>query len=328
MFTSMERGRMISLEESYRQCMVLTQSHYENFPVASVLLPARTRPAISVIYAFARVADDYSDEVEDARESMDLLAGWRALLYQSSREPVDHYVFRALHDVIVRYELPVEWLDHLIMAFERDRQVVRHPTFSDLIVYSRLSANPVGRLLLWIHGYREERLLLWSDAICTALQLANFWQDIGIDREKGRIYVPTSEIVAAGLTEESLYAGTDERHERLKRRLRSYTLGLFAAGRELPGSLSGRLSLEIALVLAGGLEILEQATRVGRPLAERPALSRMDWVKTGTKVLTRLWRFPEPSDPSDALFQEGFSACSVLPERSGKDRKASSMIRS
>lgn len=319
---------MISLQESYRQCMVLTQSHYENFPVASVLLPARTRPAISVIYAFARMADDYSDEVEDLRQSLDLLAGWRDLLYRSSRGPVDHFVFRALHDVIVRYELPVEWLDHLIMAFERDRHIVRHPSFSDLIVYSRLSANPVGRLLLWIHGYREERLLLWSDAICTALQLANFWQDIGIDREKGRIYVPISEIVSAGLTEDSLYSGPDDRHELLKRRLRSYTLGLFAAGQELPGRLSGRLALEIALVLAGGLEILERSTSPGRSLTERPALSRMDWVKMGAKVATRLWRFPEVPDPSDALFREGFSACTVLPDLHGADRVASSIIRS
>ena len=321
-------ARMISLDESYRQCMALTRSHYENFPVASVLLPAGTRPAISVIYAFARVADDYSDEVEDYRQSLDLLAGWRELLYRSSREPVDHFVFRALHDVIVRYDLPVEWLDHLIMAFERDRDVVRHPSFSDLIVYSRLSANPVGRLLLWIHGYREERLLLRSDAICTALQLANFWQDIGVDREKGRIYVPMSELSAAGLSEDDLYSGADARHETLKRRLRSYTMGLFAGGRDLPGALRGRLSLEIALVLAGGIRILERSTMPGRSLTGRPVLSRFDWLALGGKVATRLWRFPGDPDPSDLLFREGLSVYSGKEESRGEGESISSMMRS
>ncbi|MHB1286298.1 MAG: squalene/phytoene synthase family protein [Leptospirales bacterium] len=319
---------MISLEESYRHCAVLTQSHYENFPVASILLPASTRPAISVIYAFARTADDYSDEVEDLGQSLGLLSNWRDLLYQSSREPVDHFVFRALHDVINRYELPVEWLDHLIMAFERDRHVVRHPTFSDLIAYSRLSANPVGRLLLWIHGYREERLLLKSDAICTALQLANFWQDIGVDREKGRIYVPLSEMEAAGLSEESLYAGTDARHEVLKKRLRSYTLGLFAGGRDLPGALRGRLSLEIALVLAGGIRILDRGTQAGRPLTERPVLSRLDWLGMGGKVATGLWRFPDPPASSDLLFQEGLSVYADHAKDHGEVPSTSCMMRS
>ncbi|MHB1926184.1 MAG: squalene/phytoene synthase family protein [Leptospirillum sp.] len=317
---------MITLEESYRRCMELTRSHYENFPVASVLLPAKTRPAISVIYAFARCADDFGDEEPDTVRSLELLAGWRELLYRSREAPVDHFVFRALHDVIVRFDIPVQWLDNLIMAFERDRTIVRHPTFNDLITYSRLSANPVGRLLLWIHGYRDEERLRMSDGICTALQLANFWQDIGVDREKGRIYVPLSELAAAGLDETTLYAPNDGRHEELKRRLRSYTLGLFDSGRELPSRLSGRLSLEIALVLAGGIRILDMGTRPGRSLTARPVLGRANWITEGLRVFTGLWRFPR-LDEADPLFQEGARAFGAA-ERQESREIASSMIRS
>ena len=317
---------MIALSESYRQCMELTQSHYENFPVASILLPGKTRPAISVIYAFARCADDFGDEEPDTVRSLELLAGWRELLYSCQKGPVDHFVFRALHDVIERFEIPVQWLDDLIRAFERDRTIVRHPTFSDLMTYSRLSANPVGRLLLWIHGYREEELFRMSDAICSALQLANFWQDIGVDREKGRIYVPLSELSASGLDETSLYERTDERHEELKRRLRSSTMGLFAAGRGLPGRLSGRLSLEIALVLAGGVRILDAGTRPGRCLLFRPVLRKKDWALDFLRVVSGLWRFPE-RDPEDGLFREGFRE--FFPSKGQEpSEKASSMIRS
>ncbi|AFS54353.1 squalene/phytoene synthase family protein [Leptospirillum ferriphilum] len=316
---------MITLEESYRQCMVLTRSHYENFPVASVLLPAKTRPAIAVIYAFARCADDFGDEEPDTVRSLELLSGWRDLLYASVKGPVDHFVFRALRDVIERFEIPVQWLDNLIMAFERDRTIVRHPTFSDLMTYSRLSANPVGRLLLWIHGYRDEGRLAMSDAICSALQLANFWQDIGIDREKGRIYVPLSELSACGLDEISLYEGVDERHEALKRRLRAYTMGLFMAGRELPARLSGRLSLEIALVLAGGVRILEAGTRPGRSLLDRPVLRKTDWALDLVRVVSGIWRFPQ-QDPQDGIFQEGFRVFFPVKDQD-RSEKTSSMIR-
>lgn len=285
--------------------MEITRSHYENFPVASILLPAGTRPAISVIYAFARAADDFSDEEPDTAVALSNLAEWRGLLYQSAREPVDHPVFRALHDVIRRFEIPVDWLDNLISAFERDRRVVRHETFHDLVTYSNLSANPVGRLLLWIHGYREESLLRRSDGICTALQLANFWQDVAIDLEKGRIYIPLSEIRGAGLTEDDLLSPPGDRHEHLKRRLLAYTLGLFSSGADLPQFLKGRLSLEIALVLAGGIRILERASAPGRGFSERPVLTRWDWAKEGTKVVLGLWRFPADSKGEDPLFLEG-----------------------
>jgi squalene synthase HpnC len=275
---------MIPLDRSYLYCKETVESHYENFPVASRLLPARTRPAIAVLYAFARAADDFADEEPDTDKALSLLSGWRELLHRAAGGPVDHPVFRALSDVIARYDLPVPWLDHLIMAFERDRTVVRHKTYEDLLYYSSLSANPVGRLLLWIHGVRSEPLFARSDAICTALQLANFWQDIPVDWEKGRVYVPTEELRAAGLSEEDLTAPDPgeallRRQQHLKDRLFSYTAGLFSTGIPLPRAVRGRVGLELALVWKGGVTILDKGRDPTRRIADRPVLGKADWIR-------------------------------------------------
>lgn len=282
---------MISLEDSYRHCQEVVAGHYENFPVASRLMPARTRPAIAALYAFARAADDMSDEVPDTATSLALLAGWRELLQKAGQGPVDHPVFRALADVIQRFDLPVLWLDQLIQAFERDRTVVRHENFEDLIFYSTLSANPVGRLLLWINGYRNEGLFAMSDAVCTALQLANFWQDISVDREKGRLYVPLAELRASGLDEESLFAstpdsGTAHHQQILKDRLFAYTAGLFSTGVPLPRAVGGRIGIELSLVLRGGVTILEKGQAPGRPVTRRPVLTRGTWIASLLRPVT------------------------------------------
>ena len=282
---------MISLEDSYRHCQEVVAGHYENFPVASRLMPARTRPAIAALYAFARAADDMSDEVPDTETSLALLAGWRELLQKAREGPVDHPVFRALADTIRRFDLPVLWLDRLIQAFERDRTVVRHEGFEDLIFYSTLSANPVGRLLLWINGYRDERLFAMSDAVCTALQLANFWQDISVDREKGRLYVPLAELRITGLDETSLFSSdtdpeTARRHQRLKDRLFAYTAGLFSTGVPLPRAVGGRIGIELALVLRGGATILDAGQAPGRPVTLRPVLTRGSWIRSLLRPVT------------------------------------------
>ena len=306
---------MISLEDSYRYCAQVVENHYENFPVASRLLPARTRPAIAVLYAFARAADDFADEEPDTATALSLLAGWRTLLYQAALKPVDHPVFRALSDVIAHYDLPVLWLDHLIMAFERDRSIVRHKTYDDLLFYSTLSANPVGRLLLWIHGVRSEALFFRSDAICTALQLANFWQDISVDWKKGRVYVPTDELQAAGLSEEDLAAqdpGRDllVRQQHLKDRLFAYTAGLFSTGIPLPASVRGRLGLELSLVWKGGIVILEKGQDPSRRLIDRPVLKKSDWIRAlfrplSMATLSRTLDTLPGKDEARALFQRG-----------------------
>ena len=318
---------MISLEESYRHCQEVTASHYENFPVASLLMPARTRPAISALYAFARAADDMSDEVPDTDTSLSLLAGWREPLQQAQKGPVDHPVFRALADTIQRFDLPVLWLDHLIQAFERDRTVVRHESFEDLIFYSTLSANPVGRLLLWINGYRDESLFAMSDAVCTALQLANFWQDISVDRKKGRLYVPLAELRASGLDEESLFSSSPDadmsrRQQRLKDRLFAYTAGLFSTGVPLPRAVGGRIGLELALVLRGGVTILEKGQAPGRPVTLRPVLTRGTWMAsllrsvTLARLETPLGRLSVP-DEARELYRRGRAVYQDKAERRG-----------
>lgn len=306
---------MITLEASYRACEEAVANHYENFPVASRLLPKRTRPAIAAIYAFARSADDFADEEPDTGTALSLLAGWRDLLNRAAREPVDHPVFRALSDVIARYDLPVSWLDHLIMAFERDRTIVRHPTFGNLIDYSTLSANPVGRILLWIHGVRSEPLFARSDAICTALQLANFWQDISVDFAKGRIYVPGTELLAVGLQEEDLVRpdpdkGLLARQQHLKDRLFAYTAGLFSTGIGLPRAVRGRLGLELALVWKGGMTILGKGRDPDRRIIDRPVLRKADWFRAlflpvSLRTIERSLISLDNREEARSLFEEG-----------------------
>ncbi len=295
---------MITLEESFAYCRQMAESHYENFPVASNLLPKSTRLPIAVIYAFARTADDFADEIADTEEALEKLREWRALLYQAAEGPVDHPVFLALSRVIADYDLPVVLLDHLIRAFERDRVVTRHQSFRDLLGYSKLSANPVGRLLLWVHGYRDEELFESSDAICTALQLANFWQDIDVDREKDRIYVPLDELDICHLSEKDLFERSDGRHVKLLGRLDAYTGGLFNRGRDLPGKVSGRLSIELRLVLLGGLGILKMGCSPTRVISRRPVLRKTDWARLMGKGLLGLDPFGR-FDRSNPLFLIG-----------------------
>ncbi len=306
---------MITLEDSYRFCAQAVERHYENFPVASRLLPPETRPSIAALYAFARAADDFADEEPETEKALELLAGWRTLLYQASEGPVDHPVFRALSDVMARTKVPVEWLDNLIRAFERDRVIVRHQTFEDLIFYSTLSANPVGRLLLWIHGFRSESLFARSDAICTALQLANFWQDVAVDWKKGRIYIPLEELKVAGIPESALEGpvNTEEfrmRAQCLKNRLFAYTAGLFSTGLPLPKAVGGRVGIELSLVWKGGVTILRKGWDPARPLLERPLLTKGSWLKAlflplSQKSLDRTLSSLPDKPEMDRLFARG-----------------------
>lgn len=196
-----------SLEESYAACQHLTRHHYENFPVASLWLPRSLRPAVSAVYAFARCADDFADEAGwDDATRMARLFDWRRRLY-AGPDHGHHPVFWALSDVLSRYALPKDPFNKLITAFEMDVQINRHPTFDDLIFYCRFSANPVGEIVLRLFGAWTEPRARWSNAICTALQLANFWQDVTVDGLKNRIYIPQNEMAAFGVTEETVIRG-------------------------------------------------------------------------------------------------------------------------
>jgi phytoene synthase len=242
--------------EAYAVCERLARSHYENFPVASWLLPARMRPHIAAIYAFARTADDFADEGADTPDArLAKLDAWRAQLHGESAHPI----FVALKDTIARCGLDVQLCDDLLSAFRQDVTTTRYATWTDLLDYCRRSANPVGRLVLGVAGYHDENLAKQSDAVCTALQLVNFWQDIERDWAKGRVYVPADVSGPAGAAEGDLAA----------RRLTpawaaaladaaQRTRALFNEGRPVADGVTGRLRWELRATWLGGVRILDR----------------------------------------------------------------------
>lgn len=265
-----------SLREAYRYCQWLTAHHYENFPVASWLLPASKRPHVAAIYAFARSADDFSDEAKYKGRGGELLNQWRSMLWACGNgTPSSHPIFIALSDAIRRCELPVQLCDDLLTAFTMDVTKRRYADWEELATYCRYSANPVGRLVLHIFDRRDPKLFELSDAICTGLQLANHWQDLCIDLAKDRLYIPQSFLARHGVTEESLF-----RHETspafcsLMEELVDRAHLLFDAGEPLLDHVRGRLRLELKLTLLGGRAILNRIEAVGYDVfRHRPALS-------------------------------------------------------
>ena len=260
-----------------------TVGHYENFPVASALTPPAIRPAVVAIYRFARTADDLADEGDAPAEQRrrDLLA-YRADLQAvaSGAAPSARWaaVFQPLAAAIARHRLPVPLLDDLLDAFLQDVDTVRYADRAALLDYCRRSANPVGRLLLHLHGIDDTAALARSDAICTALQLANFWQDLGRDVRQGRLYIPEADCRAAGLDPESIAAGHDTPAVRaLVRREAAWARETMQAGAPLVHTLPGRSGLELRFVVQGGLRILERIDRLdGGTLLTRPVLGWRD----------------------------------------------------
>jgi squalene synthase HpnC len=257
--------------------------HYENFPVASLLCPAAIRPAVEAIYAFARTGDDLADEGEasDATRLADLSA-YRADLaaVAAGRTPSGRWagVFGPLAAAIARHRLPVELLDALLDAFIQDVTIRRYPDRPTLLDYCRRSADPVGRLLLHLYGVGGTEALARSDAICTALQLANFWQDLGRDTRHGRLYVPDADCVRHGIDPAQLLAGTDSvAARRLVLDLVAWTRGLMQHGAPLVHALPGRAGWELRFVVQGGLRVLDRIERLGgATLLERPVLAWRD----------------------------------------------------
>ena len=192
-----------TFEEAQAWCRRLATSHYENFHVATWFLPRRLRPHFESIYAFSRTADDFGDEVADRAAATRLLGEWREMLQECYSTPrkATHPVFVALSRTIEQTGVPMQLFDDLISAFEMDQVVTHHESVESLLAYSKLSANPVGRLVLWVSGYRDEARGLLSDKVCTALQLANFWQDVVEDWERGRRYLPHDAMQRFGVTD-------------------------------------------------------------------------------------------------------------------------------
>jgi phytoene synthase len=274
-----------SLEAAYACCARLAAGHDENFPVASRLLPARMRPGVAAVYAFARVADDIADEGSvppEIREER--LTRWHARLRGASvpsgaiDSADEELMFVALRDTIDRSKLPVWLFDDLVSAFRQDITTSRYATWRDLLEYCRRSADPVGRLVLRIAGRNDPRLDLSSDCLCTALQLTNFWQDLARDWQKGRVYVPTEDLARYGATEAALADGAlDPAWRRLIDVLAARTALLFEGGRTVCGAVGGRLGLELKATWLGGRRVLSRVTRNDfDPFRRRPALSALD----------------------------------------------------
>jgi phytoene synthase len=274
------------LERAYRASRRLAREHYENFPVASALLPRAMRPAIAAIYAFARRADDIADEpgYSDA-ERLRLLDDWgRRLRACVVRPPApesgDDLTFIALADAIRAHDLPVSLFEDLLSAFRQDVMVKRYRTWSDVLDYCTRSANPVGRLVLRVAGRRDPVLDRASDALCTALQLTNFWQDFARDWTNGRLYVPLDDRDSARARDADLDAGrlTPEWRAAL-RTVSARTRELFSTGRPVCDAVTGRLKLELRLTWLGGARILDKLERADYDVfRQRPRLSATDAV--------------------------------------------------
>ena len=285
---------MVDADAAYARCLHLAGQHYENFPVASRLLPRAARPHVAAIYAFARIADDFADEGERTRDArLALLEDWRRRLHQAAgAEPAPDasdasMVFLALGDTMRRFELGVDLFDDLLSAFRQDVTTTRYEDWPAVFDYCRRSANPVGRLVLRIFGYRDAGLDRLSDAICTALQLTNFWQDFERDWGAGRLYVPQAIVRATGADERDLHRRRASPEWRAALgAAAAKTRELFAEGRPLAGKVRGRLRWELRATWLGGVRILDrlEATRFD-VFRSRPVLGLKDGAVIGWKAL-------------------------------------------
>jgi squalene synthase HpnC len=277
------------LDAAYASCEETARTHYENFPVASILLPARMRRHVVAVYAFARAADDFADEGDRPEEQrLRLLEGWHDRLQRAVTgtgqpvrnpgEPVNApAIFEALGHSIRECALPPQLLADLLSAFRQDVTVSRYQNWEALFDYARRSANPVGRLVLRIAGYRSDRLDEWSDAICTALQFTNFWQDFSVDAARGRVYLPQSELARQGAAIADGGADAAAATRQALRHAVTRTRQLFATGRPLCNAVSGRLRYELRATWLGGTRILDRVdAQLGTGALLRPPLRLRD----------------------------------------------------
>ena len=262
--------------------------HYENFPVASLLVPRPLRLPIQEIYRFARCADDIADEGDDPPAVR--LAALAALHADLDRIAAGSYPpgerWSGLAAAVRAYALPVELLRDLLRAFEQDVRGMVYRDYADLYAYCRYSANPVGRLLVALYKRDEAELLRWSDAICTGLQLVNFWQDVDRDHAKGRVYVPQSEFQRYGVDPAQIARrAADPAWARLLRAQTAIARELLLSGRPLASALGGRIGWELRLVIQGGLRIAERIDAVdGDVFSQRPVLRGSDWARMALRA--------------------------------------------
>ena len=281
-----------SVAEAERYTRRLATHHYENFNVASWLLPKRLHQHFYNLYAYCRWADDLGDEIADSARALELLDGWEQELRDCYAGKASHPVFVALQQTIRACHIPIEPFSDLLVAFRQDQTVHRYPTWSGVLGYCRYSANPVGRLVLYLCGYHDAERQELSDATCTALQLANFWQDVGRDLEKGRIYIPLEALAAHGLTEDDIVARRfDARYVSLMKDLISRTRLLFDEGLPLASRVEGKLRIDLEMFSRGGMAILEAIESSGyNTLLQRPTVGKTKQAALlGRALLTHLF---------------------------------------
>jgi squalene synthase HpnC len=259
----------------------LATHHYENFNVVSWLLPKELHQHFYNVYAYCRWADDLGDEIASKDRALELLAWWENELDGCYEGRPSNPVFVALRETVIEKDVPKQPLADLLKAFRQDQVVKRYPTWDAVLDYCIYSANPVGRLVLYLCGYRDEARQRLSDATCTALQLANFWQDVSRDLEKGRIYIPLDRAAAHGLSEKDIVARKfDRRYISLMKELIEYSRGLFEKGMPLSKMVEGKLSVDLEMFSRGGVAVLDAIEEMGYDtLHRRPAVSKAKQVR-------------------------------------------------
>jgi squalene synthase HpnC len=288
-----------AIADAYEACTKLAREHYENFPVGR-LVPKKMQPHVHAVYAFARYADDLADEgyagsakAQGARDVMTpeqrlaALDDWERQLCAPSGTPGLHFIFVALHETIRKLDLPCSLFTDLLSAFKQDVVKRRYANFPEVLDYCRRSANPVGRLVLLLHGHREEELHVLADHICTGLQLANFWQDVSVDLEKDRIYLPEDDCANFGVAGEQLFARRfDDKYRQLLEFQVDRTQDIFNQGAPLTRKLRGLLRLEIRLTWLGGTTILRKIKALNYDtLNHRPKVGKADMAALFLKAL-------------------------------------------
>jgi squalene synthase HpnC len=277
-----------TLDEAFAHCEARVKAHYENFPVG-LFVPKDRRRYVHALYAFARVADDFADEPIYEGVRAQKLDEWEARLHAAYRGEAAGPIFAALGETVRRLEIPKQPLLDLLSAFRQDVVKDRYESWEELLDYCRRSADPVGRLVLLVFGYRDEALFPFSDAICTGLQLANHWQDVAVDLRKGRIYLPREMLVAHGVPEWDLNAGRlTDGFRGLMAELVRRTRELFVRGWPLCDRVGRDLRFEMRLTWLGGSGILDRIEAVEYDVfRRRPSWSL--WGKLG--LAWRAWRW-------------------------------------
>ena len=278
--------------EAQRYTRWLATHHYENFRVVSWLLPSRLHQHFYNVYAYCRWADDLSDEVPDPRHAVELLDTWEEELQRAYRGAATHPVLIAVAETARECEIPIDPFRDLLIAFRQDQTVHRYAKWDDVIDYCRYSANPVGRLVLYLMGHHDAERQALSDATCTALQLANFWQDVGRDLEKGRIYIPLELAAVQGVAEDDIVSKRfDSRYVALMEDLIARTRALFATGAPLAGRVSKEFRVDLELFSRGGCAVLDAIESTGfDTLHHRPALGRRVQARLlGRAMISRLF---------------------------------------